>query len=760
MGLGVLLSNALCMLSKQKRLINTFLFLTVLMTPTSLFFISYFQSAMDADSFTKFNNWPITSLLQEISAFSNPAFYFKIFFSLGLPFLTYGIFISLCLRVITKQNIIYFYTSELLGILLGTSFVLLFLDQTSYGFILFIICLFGQLAIVFSAPRVLRWTSVILFVPTLCHLINSSSFEPKRNLSWAIRDFHQTSRPIELRRDWTTYAKVQTISVHRANQESRVISLGDGTGIARLYQIIDGNIIVPSSSPDKIASALTPKKVLVIFAGAGADLFNINRELGGQVDLTGVEVNPMVIDQALSVTASPLKGLLTHKNIRLLREEGRHFLQQEREKYDLILFSWSGATSAHYSGAVMHTTQYAFTTEALQQAYNKTNPGGHIVIFGASKINLMLSFIKFSEAAGIEPATARKSVLLLGPEQVQQDSIFSGWDDFTLIIKKGEWTSNQIDDLELKIKPISYVVWMSPFKSHTQVFQPIYNMFDQPNYLQVKNFINKETGLHFSEHADDQPFVFNISPTEDVVSLNFLNRTLQTFFSNNFNDSRHYFLGATLSISVVLFVLLILFSLRSPLHVFYVTESSFVSWSTGFFSTGLAIMMIYKALLFFGNPTTSVVFAQAAAGVGGLCGALLSMKAWSKPKLALFIGIAILILSKILANILLRSSGEMIIKYPFLGFIIFALIFLPLMASSSFIFCKNLTFIKSVKNSYTTMVFSLNLFGAGLAGIIIPLAVENYGISKTSTFIWSALFVALVMRATGTLTRRSLRQQC
>ncbi len=81
----------------------------------------------------------------------------------------------------------------------------------------------------------------------------------------------------------------------------------------------------------------------------------------------------------------------------------------------------------------MHTTQYTFTDEGLQRALSRLRSGGSLIIFGASKVNVLLSLRHLEEQ---NPATQRHNYLLFAPSGSADSEWKKTWDEMVLIIKK------------------------------------------------------------------------------------------------------------------------------------------------------------------------------------------------------------------------------------------------------------------------------------------------------------------------------------
>ncbi len=107
-----------------------------------------------------------------------------------------------------------------------------------------------------------------------------------------------------------------------------------------------------------------PKNILVMFAGSGKDMIFMDAMSEGKARITGVELNPAVMELALHPGAYTrnLRNFFRKPNIRYVVREGRDFLNHDTGKYDLIYVASNGAVHANRTG---HTRKYLDTYEAM-----------------------------------------------------------------------------------------------------------------------------------------------------------------------------------------------------------------------------------------------------------------------------------------------------------------------------------------------------------------------------------------------------------
>ncbi len=117
-----------------------------------------------------------------------------------------------------------------------------------------------------------------------------------------------------------------------------------------------------------------PRRILVLFAGVGRDMVELDGIAEGQADITGVELNRDVADlyRDPALAGMNLRAFFARPDMHLVVREGRDFLDHDRSRYDLVFVATNGATSDARTG---HTRKYLDTTEAMASLLDHLAPG-------------------------------------------------------------------------------------------------------------------------------------------------------------------------------------------------------------------------------------------------------------------------------------------------------------------------------------------------------------------------------------------------
>src|SRR4051812_48602464 len=117
-----------------------------------------------------------------------------------------------------------------------------------------------------------------------------------------------------------------------------------------------------------------PKRILVLFAGVGRDMVELDGLAQGKADITGVELNPGVANLYRDplLAGMNLPAFHARANTHLVVREGRDFLNHDGGRYDLLFVATNGATNDARTG---HTRKYLDTYEAMASLLDHLAPG-------------------------------------------------------------------------------------------------------------------------------------------------------------------------------------------------------------------------------------------------------------------------------------------------------------------------------------------------------------------------------------------------
>lgn len=382
-------------------------------------------------------------------------------------------------------------------------------------------------------------------------------------------------------------AKVKEIA-HKWNEFSRVSLLHIEDKGKSYYRIIHDNAesnvgIIPYRMSKKRSYEKRPdwmsipflferktNYILVMFAGCGKQMVQFNDYSAGKANITGVEINPLV--KEFAIDATELKGFRMEKfhnlpNINLVIQEGRYFLDNKREKYNVIYVGSDAATSMSKTG---HSRKYLDTYEAMKAYIDHLENDGLLLFQAQPAVHKIMALKKLFKEKGWQ--RFQDCVMVLSTE----------WDraDF-LIVSSTPFTSSEREITTDKFK------------------QDIYYM---PGYEKNKDFASRLiSGNSLREKklvTDDRPYI----RTLDFGNYNPFPST------KKLGNNRYY--RSWIKITTLIFVLVVLFSIVCMFYVrktemppLYITIYLLI---TGFCYMLIEITLIARLELFLGNPLLSM----------------------------------------------------------------------------------------------------------------------------------------------------------
>lgn len=151
----------------------------------------------------------------------------------------------------------------------------------------------------------------------------------------------------------------------------------------------------------------TYKKVLIIGSGAGNDVVAALQNNVEHID--AVEIDPVIAKIALK--HSPYK-VYNNPRVRLYIRDGREFMTNTKEKYDLIIFALTDSLVKVSPLSQLRLENYLFTVDSIHRAYNLLNDNGDIVLYNLYRLPFVC--IKILEI--LYKGTGREPIILLKNE--------------------------------------------------------------------------------------------------------------------------------------------------------------------------------------------------------------------------------------------------------------------------------------------------------------------------------------------------------
>jgi hypothetical protein len=447
-------------------------------------------------------------------------------------------------------------------------------------------------------------------------------------LSRYVLSDHARSSAEEVRVRWNDLARTSLVRADagdpnaNANAEAWGIVQDDGISnvkVARWDPAATPADILPASLHHALPFLMgtAPAHILVLFAGVGRDMVELDGLAQGRADITGVELNPAVVDLVRDplLAGMNLRAFHARPNMHLVAREGRDFLDNDRGRYDLLFVATNGSTNDARTG---HTRKYLDTYEAMASVLDHLAPGpGSMIVFvNQAVIHKAESLRLLFAERGL--GDFGNAVFAFGaPETRGQDS---------MVVKPAGLTRDEIAAIERKVAS-----WPHPRR-----------VLYSPSGEGEPRFVDAVLGSTRGPLVtDDRPFVHEVS-WRDFELLPAKARFHDQLYASSWIKVFTVLLFSAVAVAVMAFVGLG-FGLRrgGERRVPW-------PWLLYFFVAGLSYMcveigLIGKAELFLGSPlyAVAVILALFLASNG--------LGAYLQDRLRVFRGPATLVLPAVLA---------------------------------------------------------------------------------------------------------------
>ncbi len=319
-----------------------------------------------------------------------------------------------------------------------------------------------------------------------------------------------------------------------------------------------------------------PKRMLVLFAGVGRDLVELDCLAQGKADITGVELNRAVVDLARdpSLAGMNLTAFLARPNIHLVAREGRDFLDNDRGRYELVFAATNGSVNAERTG---DTRKYLDTYEAMASSLDHLAPGPRslLIFMNQPVLHKAESLRRLFAERGLGDFS--QAVFAFGaPETRGQDS---------MLVKPGGLSPAEITAIERKVAS-----WPYPRR-----------VLYSPSGAGEPHFVDVVLGrTHEPLVTDDRPFVHAVS-WRDFELLPAKSRFVDQLYASSWIKVFTVLLFGVVALAVLGFV-----GLRRDRE-----RRVPWPWLLYFFVAGVSYMcveigLIAKTELFLGNPLYAV----------------------------------------------------------------------------------------------------------------------------------------------------------
>jgi spermidine synthase len=362
-----------------------------------------------------------------------------------------------------------------------------------------------------------------------------------------------------------------------------------------------------------------PESVVVIGTGGGTDVQTALH--WGANKITGIEINSSTIKAVTGPYASFLGWPLSEK-VRLVHEDGRSFIKNTKERYDVIQLSGVDTLTVNASGALNMVEESLYTLEAFEDYIKALKPDGVLAV-----VRFLADDIRLS-------AIAAEALLRQGITEPQNHiACFRQGITASILVSRSKFTEMQLNSIErLAARTTPNNVSIPPYEVFDfRLNYPVNIIYlpsriTQPEYKTYFDAVNsglQGRHLEFKKKAvptDDNPF---------FMFMGFLGK-MGPPAKNNFTLFTRFWI-ATVFLALVCIIMPVLAFGKK------ITKAS-LSWVLPYFALiGLSFMMleinmINRFTIFMGSPGASIAVVITAILVASGIGSYMSGLGAARPQ--------------------------------------------------------------------------------------------------------------------------------
>ncbi len=560
---------------------------------------------------------------------------------LSVPFFFSGLCVSGALTYLASEaGKVYF--SDLTGAGVGSLLVVfLFMPLGGKGMVIFSALVAALGALVFGLkrpysrlPTVLSIVilGVLIFLLWLSPSILEVRMSPYKSLRVALR--YPKSRLLNTQ--WNAFSRVDVvdspfvrfapglsltflkpippqlgITIDGANMTAITQYHGDKTAVAFIAHM-----------PDALAFEIAQgDRVLVVEPGGGLGVLMAQVLRAGRID--SVFNNPLVLQMVSDRYAAFAGNILKDPRVAPVVKNGRSFLRETNESYDIIQYSPLRSLEASCTGIRGLHEDYLFTTEAIIEFWNHLKAEGILSItqylLPPPRQEIRLVNLVLEALSQMEVAEPQKHLAMIRT-----------WGTFTLLLKRSPYTGEEIRKIrDFCDRERFDTVY---FPGMVEGLANRYNRFSRPIYFEMVRAL-------FSEHTrnrlvmdylfdlnpvtDDRPFFFNFFRIKKTVPLyRAMHKKWQPFVEGGYLVP--VVLVESMIASAFLILLPVVFRRRGPLsqrrgfRLWVFIYFALLGWGYMF----VEIALIHRLVLFLDHPVyamATVIFGLLmSSGLGSL----------------------------------------------------------------------------------------------------------------------------------------------
>ncbi len=515
------------------------------------------------------------------------------FFACLLPFFLAGYVISYLIKNF-KHQVSQLYFFDMLGSALGAFLVILILKYFGGDNGLIVVAFMASLPSIFLSGSFLKrfLTPVILILFFVGNYAFSIFVITPQKIS-------ESNPPIFSQ--WNSFS---TVGVYRSENPNLLAIKIDA---AAETDLLSGDYVEKKGQEltDQIQTLVyylkNKAEVLIIGPGGGRDI--ATALLFNQLHITGVEINPIIVNNIMKDQFKEYSGkLYFDPRVTIEVDEGRSFIRRSSKKYDIIQATLVDTWAATSAGAFTLTENNLYTVEAFREYLDHLNDNGILSFtrwYVAEEPAETLRLISLGLSAAVSGSNnLNKQIAILSDNLLRAN----------FLLKKTPFTVNELESIKKIAQEKDYSILYLPGEQKDNIFY---------------RYLNSEDFNKFCSN-----YTYNIDPPKDDKPFFFYTLKLKNFFKssifllseqNNLALSVLIILFFIIMLAVLVFFAVPLFFHRKKIK-FDKLIFLFVFLGIGYIFAEIVFMQ--KFILFLGHPIYSLTVILAgllvATGIGSL----------------------------------------------------------------------------------------------------------------------------------------------
>lgn len=563
-------------------------------------------------------------------------FVFLFYLLLSIPFFFAGLTVSFAIATASSQ-VTKIYFSDLLGAGAGTLFVLfVFLPKGDKGAILFISFLALCASFLFSLGGRLRFKlllaglmagEILLFLWAPSWL--SFRISPYKALPVALQypqaeliltRWNAISRIDALESPALRYAPGLSLLYDKKLPPQLGISSDGGelSALTRFENAQDRSLEFIDYLPSSLAYSLVENpSALILEPKAGLDVVSALRFNASQIKV--IENNPLVLKLLRQELAQPSGYIYRSPKIKSQAAYSRAALNQERDSFDLIVFSLTDVFGASSTGLYGFSENYLYTVQSFSQFLGRLSPDGMVSMSlyllppPRQEIKILATWIEALERSNLDPVSHLIAI--------------RSWGTISIFIKKSPVTPEDIQKLkDFASRCLFDLVYYPGIKKEEA---NIYNVYKEPFYYSLtqqllspsqRKALYQDYLFQLKPATDNRPFFYNLFKLDKLKSTyEVLGQKWLPFLQGEFLV--YLLFGQSVLIAFVFILLPLLLFLKRGKGKKYISLRTFFYFALiGMAFMFVEIIFIQKFILFLGHPlysTAVIIFSLLfSSGVG------------------------------------------------------------------------------------------------------------------------------------------------